>query len=224
MSYYFKNLKPGLESESDDEDNLGAILSRGNNNKIDNESSDDELKTLSFNSLKKADEQMMEEEERELAKKPKSRKVVKPSKSVKQKEYKEESFDEEDSSDVDSEEDSEEDGGFFEEENANSNKRRSNKMGSKKKRSKHAPTEQSSKKRVSKIRKIPGLETPKTQNSNLYQDIRFDKSTGESTDLSVIRRRYQFLDEYREKEIQELEKMLHDRKFVQKITDEDPRG
>lgn len=53
--------------------------------------------------------------------------------------------------------------------------------------------------------------------SNLYRDIRFDKSTGKALDSSIIRKRYQFLDEYREKEIDELQKLLQDRKFLSKI-------
>ncbi|CCD24892.1 rRNA-processing protein RRP36 NDAI_0E00760 [Naumovozyma dairenensis CBS 421] len=239
MSYYFKNLKPEYESEEegDDDNNLESILSR-RISKVDDatngeSSEEDEMKTISFSSLKKADQIMMEEEAKEskLSKKNKMKNSklstiknndttsTRNESEATKKKYKEESFDE------DSESDSDDEGAFFEEEEDNDDEQQNNKINKKqskgKKKGKHAPIESSSKKRLSKrgVREIPGLNIPKTQNSNLYQDIRFDKSTGESTDLSVIRRRYQFLDEYREKEISELTKRLHDRKFLNKITD-----
>lgn len=56
-------------------------------------------------------------------------------------------------------------------------------------------------------------------NENLYQDIRFDKSLGKAEDYESIRKRYQFLDEYRQKEISELSRLLNDRKFVNKISE-----
>lgn len=212
MSYYFKNIKPGYGSGSEDEDELANILKRNPTAQEEDSSSDDELKTLSFGSLKKANAQLSEEEVEEEEKVPARREV-------RERGFAEEAV-RDDQVDSESEDVSESnsdsgDEGFFE--GTNGRKR----VSDKKKRGKHAPTEASSKKRVSKIRKIPGLETPKSRNPNLYRDIRFDKSTGEPTDTTEIRRRYQFLDEYREKEIKELEGLLKDRKYTAKISDYD---
>lgn len=211
MSYYFKNIKPGLEPTLEEEDELENVLRNSRNNHEDDESSDDELKTLSFGSLKKANAMLSEEEEEE-------EEEVIAKKSVKERTFEEESVDDDDidsnSEDASGSSSDSEDGGFFENEYKD---RKSSKKT--KKKNKHAPTENSSKKRVSKIRKIPGLEVPNSRNSNLYRDIRFDKSTGLPTDTTEIRRRYQFLDEYREKEIKEMEGLLKDRKFVSKISD-----
>lgn len=76
-----------------------------------------------------------------------------------------------------------------------------------KRRSKHAPSESSSKRPVSKIRAIPGLE-PKSQ--SLYGDIRFDATYGKA-DLIKIRKNYEFLDEYRKDEINKMEAILKDK-------------
>lgn len=81
-----------------------------------------------------------------------------------------------------------------------------------KKKSKHAPTESSSKKPVSKIRKIPGLEK-----STLYQDIRFDVAFGKA-DLQEARKNYAFLDEYRQNEINELNQIIKDKKKFEKLS------
>ncbi|CAI4802897.1 BBL_G0051310.mRNA.1.CDS.1 [Saccharomyces cerevisiae] len=204
MSYYFKNLKPDLNSdvEEDDGNLLESIMANKSKREIDEqESSDDELKTLSFGSLKKAETVIDEEDFKDT--KPVHKKPITTT-------YREESFDE----DEDSEDQSDEDAGFFEEDSEDETHH-----GQKvpKKKSKHAPVEQSSKKRVPRVRNIPGLEIPRNKRSNLYQDIRFDKSTGKALDSSIIRKRYQFLDEYREKEIDELQKLLQDRKFLSKI-------
>lgn len=77
MSYYFKNLKPDLDSDvgEDEENLLEDIMAERNKQKIeDQESSDDELKTLSFGSLKKA-ESLMDEEDLKV-KKPVYKKAV----------------------------------------------------------------------------------------------------------------------------------------------------
>lgn len=68
------------------------------------------------------------------------------------------------------------------------------------------PSEQSSKKPVGKIREIPGLQVK----SKLYVDPRFDTATGKA-DLQRVRKNYQFLDDYREDEIAQLQ---HDLKRV----------
>lgn len=198
MSYFFKNIQPGYASESD-EGELEEII-RGkmpNQPANDLESSDDELKSLSFGSLKKADTILSKKEFSE-------REIVQPKKI-----YKEESFEEEEGSESESNSDDEE---FFEEDGGNRHSRGRGKKG------KHAPKEHSSKKRVSKIREIAGLNTSSNRNSNLYQDIRFDKSTGEPQDKTATRRNYQFLDEYRQNEIQELQSLLKDRKFLSKVS------
>lgn len=208
MSYYFKNIKPGVESESDEGEDLEKLLRR-NNQDDPRESSDDELRTLSFESLKKADT-MMEEEEDETGKanrKSKGKPSKPPRPSTKRELVPEqESESESDSGSSDSE--------FFEE----GSKKDGDK---KKKKNKHAPTEQSAKKPVSKVREIPGLHTSKNQNPKLYQDIRFDKSTGGPIDSSIIRRRYGFLDRYRQREIEEMESVLQDRKLISKLPPEE---
>ena len=246
MSYFFQNIKPTNYSDEEeqyeeDPDELRRIIRRQqarsknstNNNKRNKEDKDesgsddndeDDLKTLSFGAIKNADsilekETQKERRENNNSKKPKS--------------FKEEKFEDDSDSDSNSdqpvsaqednaESDSDSEGGFFEEDsededNYNNNSRRNSK---KNQRHKHAPTEQSSKRRVSKIRKIDGL-NDKRHGSGLYGDIRFEKSTGRATDQSVVRRRYAFLDEYREKEISDLEGLLHDRKFVNKLNDRD---
>lgn len=78
----------------------------------------------------------------------------------------------------------------------------------KKKSSKHGPAESSSKKPVSKIREIPGL-----HRSTLYRDIRFDPAYGKP-DPKQARKNYGFLDEYRKKEIEEIEFLLRTEKHL----------
>lgn len=227
MSYYFKNLKPGYESEGELEDEeLLKVLSRRKVEEDDEASSDDELSKLSFDAIKRAEAQLEQETVKETPKvKRKSGglsrqqwikdEVSEEEESSKAKSFAEESFDDQDS------ESSSEEEGLFEEEIASRPGKvtaRSNSEKNKKKKS-HAPSEQSSKKRVPRIRKIPGLEIPQNMNENLYQDIRFDKSLGKSEDYESIRKRYKFLDEYRQKEINELTTMLKDRKFLSKISD-----
>ncbi|CAM9019655.1 unnamed protein product [Wickerhamomyces anomalus] len=89
-----------------------------------------------------------------------------------------------------------------------------------KKKSKHAPTEASSKKPVSKIRQIPGLDNPKYK--TLYKDIRFDTALGKA-DLSKVRKDYKFLDDYRQSEIDQINKMLKDPKVKNKLSDREVR-
>ncbi|CAH01354.1 rRNA-processing protein RRP36 [Kluyveromyces lactis] len=239
MSFYFKNIKPDLHSgNEDEEDDIASIIRINDTSDAEGSQSEDELKTLSFGSLKKADEMMDNEEqtsrkskskangEKKHLNKPKSRELTEKQrklddgqrrqsglqeeeaqqKSQSIKMFAEESFGEESDSDSD--------GGFFDEESNDE----ANQNGKKKKgKRKHAPTESSSKKKVRSMRKIPGLEDNKSK--SIYQDVRFDKAMGKSEDLAKIRQRYKFLDEYREKEINELDSMLHDRKFLSKISD-----
>lgn len=65
------------------------------------------------------------------------------------------------------------------------------------------PSEQSTKRPVSRVREIPGLQKA----AGLYQDPRFDTALGKS-DLRSARRNYQFLDAYRQSEIDELRGQL----------------
>ncbi|SCU87643.1 LAFA_0E07954g1_1 [Lachancea sp. 'fantastica'] len=222
MSYYFKNIKPGYQSDEDlEDDELLSTLSKRHvrDDEEEEHDSDDGLSTLSFDALRKAEAQI-EQETRSAqrnkngaggSKLPSSRdRQEKEPTSLKT--FTEESFDDA------SEASSDEEGLFEEEEDGRSSSRSQGDRKTRKKKS-HAPTEQSAKKRAPKFRKIPGLETPKSQNENLYQDIRFDKSLGKSEDYESIRKRYKFLDEYRQKEIEELSSLLKDRKFLNKISD-----
>ncbi|CEP61796.1 rRNA-processing protein RRP36 LALA0_S04e00914g [Lachancea lanzarotensis] len=223
MSYYFKNIKPGHHSDEDlEDDELLSTLSRRHvKGDVDEENdSDDGLSTLSFDALRKAEAQIEQEtrnaqRSKKDVEKPKlsrfkNRQNEEPRRHPK--EFTEESFEE------GSENSSEEEGFFEEEEDGRLSSRTQNDRKSKKKSS-HAPKEQSAKKKAPKYRKIPGLEAPKSQNENLYQDIRFDKSLGKSEDYESIRRRYKFLDEYRQNEMDELNSLLKDSKFLNKITD-----
>lgn len=83
------------------------------------------------------------------------------------------------------------------------------------KRSKHAPAEASSKRRVSKVREIPGLKSAK--DSTLYTDIRFDAAYGKA-DLNRVRKDYAFLDELRQKEIREMKSTLKNDKARRKMS------
>ncbi|CAN3376347.1 hypothetical protein DIURU_004085 [Diutina rugosa] len=76
------------------------------------------------------------------------------------------------------------------------------------KRHKHAPARSSTKKKVSVVRPIHGLDiNPKYNPSKLYQDIRFDAAYGKA-DAAQARANYAFLDEYRESEIAEVKRLL----------------
>ena len=76
------------------------------------------------------------------------------------------------------------------------------------KRHKHAPARLLTKKKVSVVRPIHGLDiNPKYNPSRLYQDIRFDAAYGKA-DAARARANYAFLDEYRESEIAEVKRLL----------------
>lgn len=72
-----------------------------------------------------------------------------------------------------------------------------------------APSEQSTKRPVSRIRDIPGLK-PKGSKS-LYQDPRFDTALGKAN-LQRARKNYKFLDTYREDELANLRNELRNTK------------
>lgn len=82
------------------------------------------------------------------------------------------------------------------------------------KKNKHAPSESSAKKPVSRIREIPGLDV---RNDN-HVDIRFDAAYGKA-DLASTRRNYAFLDEYRAQEIAEMERMVKDTKSAELLSE-----
>lgn len=88
---------------------------------------------------------------------------------------------------------------------------------SKKIKRKHAPKEASAKKRVSKVRDIPGLKI--RGGKSMYRDIRFDPAYGK-VNYERIRKDYGFLDEYRKQEIGEMDKMLKDSKMMSRMDDE----
>lgn len=111
--------------------------------------------------------------------------------------------------DYDSDSESSDDEGFFEKEKPKKGPK-GGKMTTKK-RGKHAPTESSTKRPVSRIREIPGL--PSNKESLLHTDIRFDAAYGKA-DLAKIRKNYAFLDEYRKDEITQMEAILKDKKKI----------
>ncbi|AOA61753.1 90S preribosomes component [Komagataella phaffii CBS 7435] len=181
-----------LDDEDDYSTQLDRILAR--RKKSQKEDSGD-LDTISFGSLSKA-QARLQTEERESKKKVK--KVKKPKVLKKQEE------------DFQPPSDISDDGEFFEEPSQDHQSRTSDRHSKEEPRSKskHAPSESSAKKRVSKVREIPGLLNG-SGSSSLYQDVRFDTAFGKA-DLQKARENYKFLDEYREKEITELNKILQD--------------
>lgn len=107
---------------------------------------------------------------------------------------------------------SESEDGFFED----GKKKKGKTLQKKKKKNKHAPSESSSKKPVSRIREIPGLKQKK--DTTLYTDIRFDSAYGKA-DWDRIRKDYAFLDEYRQKEIEQMRGILNNKKERSKLSD-----
>ncbi|CEP23844.1 unnamed protein product [Cyberlindnera jadinii] len=209
-----KHLAPQF---SDDEDDVSGYL------EMSEQSSDDELETLSFGALKSAQAELeKEEKQKKNKKKAKSKEQNSKRESVhmsrdarrqptksSNREYDSESdeFENDGFSDMS-------DGMFDEEEDDDDSSNVGN--NNKKKKSKHAPTETSSKRKVSKIRQIPGLENRKNETS-LYRDIRFDAAFGKA-DLNRVRKDYKFLDDYRQQEVSEITKILKDPKMRNKLS------
>lgn len=116
---------------------------------------------------------------------------------------------------------------FFDE--ASNGKPRKNGVSGKK--SKHAPKEvKISKRPVSVVRDIPGLEIKKKYTEDdesasvggLHsRDIRFDTALGKSMDYESVRKQYAFLDEYREREIAEMRKVLGNKKLLARMEPEE---
>lgn len=75
---------------------------------------------------------------------------------------------------------------------------------------KHAPAESSTRKRVSVVRDIPGLEPVRRAGAvGDADDVRFDTALG-AADLSQARKNYAFLDEYRRDEVAALKEVLRE--------------
>lgn len=98
-----------------------------------------------------------------------------------------------------------------------------NQSNNKKKNNKHAPKETKiSHRPVSVVRDIPGLKIYNNRdNNNLSNnlDVRFDTALGKSLDYETIRKQYSFLDDYREKEINEMKRILKDKKLLSRLSD-----
>uniref|UniRef100_A0A060T732 rRNA biogenesis protein RRP36 n=1 Tax=Blastobotrys adeninivorans TaxID=409370 RepID=A0A060T732_BLAAD len=102
-------------------------------------------------------------------------------------------------------EDDDSDSGPEETSTSSSSRRKGKFSKDKQKRHKHAPAESSAKRPVSVIREIPGLSS--TKSTTLYRDIRFDPAYGKA-DLATARKNYAFLNEYRQKELDQLKEEL----------------
>lgn len=86
----------------------------------------------------------------------------------------------------------------------------SKRMGDKQRKNKHAPSETSCSEPGYKKRDIEGLDTSKYKPSK-FGDIRYDPSFGKTNEAEV-RKNYAFLDGYREKEVDNLKKIIKDPK------------
>lgn len=194
----------GSDLDSED-DYLGSVLKQ-KKNKFEADS-DDDYSSLSFGALSSAQKKLMDEDQSSKGKTKKS-KLSKKHRDP-QSNYELEFSESDESSDLD----------LDQADDAFTNGKLSDKPRTKKtlnhRKNKHAPAESSSKRPVSKIREIPGLKTPKE--STLYHDIRFDAAYGKA-DWSRIRKDYAFLDEYREKEVKEMQKTLKDKKAMLKMS------
>lgn len=160
------------------------------------EESDDDFSSLSFGALSTAQKKLREEDvpkqkERQVKRRPTAQ-------------------------GSDSESDS--DDGFFEEEKPKSNRKGYKDQKDKNTKNKHAPAESSSKRPVSRIREIPGLRSAKE--TTLYTDVRFDAAYGRA-DWNRIRKDYAFLDEYRQKEIKQMQSVLNDKKQMRNLSQRD---
>jgi len=201
MAVRKKVLRPVYDDYDEDND-LDNVLMQKN---LHENEDDDDLSTLSFGALNSAQKKL-------------NKKTTK-SRKEKHMSYHNDSSSEQESDSDDSQgwlSDSDSDSDAPPE---SSSTRKHSKHDQKKKKNKHAPAEASSKKPVSKVRKIPGLDTnPKYSQSNLYGDIRFDATYGKA-DLIQTRKNYAFLDEYRQQEIQSMQSILKDKKSAHMLSD-----
>lgn len=213
-----KHLRPQFDDYEYEEEELNNLLR--NEKQEDSEQDDDDdddFGKISFGALKNAQDKMDQEDGKSKSNRKASGKKtqVREARPYAVKETRYDDSDD-DGEDYDSGSDSE---GLFEEEDnyGRSNDRRDGgrSQGKDKKKSKHAPTEASSKKKPSKIRQIPGLDNPKYK--TLYKDIRFDAALGKA-DLAKVRKDYKFLDDYRQNEIQTIQSMLKNPKVKNKMS------
>ncbi|KAK6456085.1 uncharacterized protein RJT20DRAFT_41624 [Scheffersomyces xylosifermentans] len=207
-----KTLRPSYEDDADDfsDDDISYSLnkSRDDNNAKSDEDDDDGLSSISFGALNSAQNKI-------LAKSSRNGKGAKKSKSQKRHELSEERSEDDSESDSDSDVPPKESSSSR---NSKPNPKGGNRNRELKKKNKHAPSESSSKRPVSRIREIPGLKS--SRESTLYTDIRFDPAYGRA-DLQKTRRDYAFLDEYRQSEIKNMESVLKDKKSSQMLSERD---
>lgn len=175
--------------QDDDDDLLTRAL---NARKSHSENQDDDLNSLSFGALNSAQKKLHQS---------KRNNNVPVSSDDSNNEFDDNSNSETEESDSDGNKDMHK--------NHRQPSKQSGKAPLKKKKSKHAPTESSSKRPVSKIRKLEGMNPKYTQ--GLHQDIRFDAAFGKA-DLQEARKNYGFLDEYRQNEISQLQNIIKDKK------------
>lgn len=196
-------------NDSDSENEIEHILSQKNHREHNHD--EDDFSSLSFAALSSAQEKLRTQNDKSKTRnsEPKYEPRKKYSRVV--------DWESESDSDSDSEPESygsNEHSDRLSESSSNfKSKSKSKSTASKKK---HAPSESSSKKPVSAIREITGLSQSK--GTSLYKDIRFDSAYGRA-DLSRVRKDYAFLDEYREKEVADMKKILKDKKTVLKMSD-----
>lgn len=184
-------IRPSYDDESESDEELSNVLQARDEL---SDADDDDMNSISFGALNAAQRKL----ERKEAKKKGGKTQKKKGRG--------------DSSDSDSDSDgSDGEGDFFEtsdnEDGPTTNKkdnsnRKNGRREVQKKKNKHAPSEASSKRPVSKIRDIGGLE-----NKTMYRDIRFDPAYGKAN-LDEVRKNYSFLDDYRQQEVQEMEQVL----------------
>lgn len=204
-----KHFRPQYDDDEYEEEELNNLL-RNEQSGGESDDDDDDFGKLSFGALKNAHDKLEKEDKKESKNKKNGKSIQRKSQPVKETRY----------NDSPSEEDSgSESEGLFEEEDEGYGHRqtqqRAQGRNENKKHHKHAPTEASSKKRPPKIREIPGLDNPKYK--TLYKDIRFDTALGKA-DLNKVRKDYKFLDEYRQKEINEIQSMLKNPKIKNKLS------
>lgn len=211
-----KHLRPQFSDDDDVEQYMDA----------NNKSEDDEFETISFGALKTAQQKLEDEDassikvKRTKPAKPETktrenkpeRKIIDKKRHIKVRQTRHTSDSDGGEHDMDGFSDMSD--GMFDEEDEQPSRGKFDQ----KKRGKHAPTETSSKKRVSRIRQIPGLENPR--DNSLYRDIRFDAAFGKA-DLDKVRKNYKFLDDYRHDEVQQIDKMLKDPKMRGKLGQRD---
>lgn len=187
-------IRPSYDDDSGSDGELGNVLQARDEPSDDD---DDDMDSISFGALNAAQRKLEQKASKKKGGKAQRRRS---------------DGDRDSSDDSDSDSDgSEEEGDFFETSEGDDNDQGYNKGKSsgknprkqvQKKKSKHAPSESSSKRPVSKVRDIGGLES-----KSMYRDIRFDPAYGKAN-LDEVRKNYSFLDDYRQQEVQEMEQVL----------------